>query len=144
MPEWCAHWKCVPWHNRASRLLSPSYCNWNWLGGPWKMGACHHHILHESLRSVEEPGFASDACRHNRLAAFPASDLSQGLERGREPLLELLEFFLSSFSALSKLYNFLGATFFKASHSYNFANVLKSHVRVCVCFKGIPRERRVE
>lgn len=57
-------------------------------------------------------GLASDACRHNRRAAFPASDFSQGLEGGRESLLEPLEFFLSSFSGLSKLYNFLGATCF--------------------------------
>lgn len=135
---------CVPWHERASRLLSPSCCNWNWLGGPWKMGACHHHILHESLRSVEEQGLPQTPADITDWLLFPRRTFPRGWKGAEKPLLERPEFFLSSFSALSKLYNFLGATFFKVSHSYNFANILKSRVRACVCFKGIPRERRVE
>lgn len=78
MPEWCAHWKCVPWHNWASRLLSPSYCNWNWLGGPWKMGACHHYILHESLRSVEEQGLPQTPADITDRLLFPRRTFPRG------------------------------------------------------------------
>lgn len=76
----------------------------------------------------EGAGLALDSCRHNRRAAFlPMSDFSSGWKEAENLSLSRWNF-SSSFSALSKLYNFLGATGFL---SLSFTHLCK-HSQMCV------------